>query len=289
MAHTLLGEHRFDQETGELWRSDGDGEPMRLPPQPARLLALLIERQGALVTREEMRAHLWPGVHSEVDVDRSINFCVRRIRAAFGDVAANPTYIETLPRRGVRLLVEPRGIAKGAGGERGTPEAHAAHRGSRKLLLACALAAVTVFTTWAVARSLLEPPSTARPSAPVRLGIMPFSPPPGRADRGGEAIADGLVARLGRDPERVGVIGPLTTGGYEATPQGLQDLAKDYRLDFLLNGRYFGDGADEVFLVELIRVSDGVHVWVERFDDLSNPAAVADIVEAAAQSAIGES
>jgi len=95
-----FGEFQFHPETGELFRS---GERVELQNQPARLLELLTRRPGELVTRDELRRAVWGG-DTHVDFDRSLNFCVRRIRVALGDCSRSPMYLETLPRRGYRFL-----------------------------------------------------------------------------------------------------------------------------------------------------------------------------------------
>jgi len=95
-----FGNFEFDPETLEL---HGDSETIRLQPQPARLLHLLIASRGAVVSREAVRRHLWPDeIH--VEFDQSMNSCVNRIRVALGDSAEAPRYIETLPRIGYRFL-----------------------------------------------------------------------------------------------------------------------------------------------------------------------------------------
>jgi DNA-binding winged helix-turn-helix (wHTH) protein len=95
-----FGPFRFHPETGELFRN---GERVELQNQPARVLDLFTRRAGELVTREELRSTLW-GNDTYVDFDRSLNFCVRRIRIALEDSSREPTYLETLPRRGYRFL-----------------------------------------------------------------------------------------------------------------------------------------------------------------------------------------
>jgi DNA-binding winged helix-turn-helix (wHTH) protein/Tfp pilus assembly protein PilF len=79
------------------------GEVVRLQQQPFRLLALLLSRHGELIGREDIRKHLW---HDEtfVDFEHSVNFCIRQIRAALGDDAKSPRYIETVPRKGYRFI-----------------------------------------------------------------------------------------------------------------------------------------------------------------------------------------
>jgi DNA-binding winged helix-turn-helix (wHTH) protein len=96
-----FGTFELDPRGGELWKA---GVRTRLQPQPARVLTLLVSRSGELVTREEIQREVWPE-GTFVDFEQSLNFCIRQIRTALGDQAATPRYVETLPRRGYRLLV----------------------------------------------------------------------------------------------------------------------------------------------------------------------------------------
>lgn len=80
------------------------GVRIKLQDQPFRILSLLLERPGELVTREEIREELWPD-HTFVDFDRSLNKAIAKLRSALGDSAERPRYIETVPRHGYRLIV----------------------------------------------------------------------------------------------------------------------------------------------------------------------------------------
>ena len=76
---------------------------IRLQEQPFQILQLLLARAGAVITRDEMRERLWPN-GTFVDFEHSLNAAVKRLRAALGDDAKAPRYIETLPRRGYRWI-----------------------------------------------------------------------------------------------------------------------------------------------------------------------------------------
>lgn len=79
------------------------GINLDITPQQAQLLELLLQNAGTVVTRQQIRQTLWPeDVH--VDFDRNINFCVTRLRAALGDNASSPRFIETVPRKGYRFV-----------------------------------------------------------------------------------------------------------------------------------------------------------------------------------------
>jgi DNA-binding winged helix-turn-helix (wHTH) protein/TolB-like protein len=95
-----FGGFEFDATSGELRSGD---TRVRLEPQPARVLALLVDRAGAVVTRNELHEHVWQA-DTFVDFDRGLNYCVAQIRAALGDSASSPRFIETLPRRGYRFI-----------------------------------------------------------------------------------------------------------------------------------------------------------------------------------------
>lgn len=99
----------FDRHTLELRRA---GAPVKLQQQPARLLAVLIEHAGDLVTRETLQKTLW-GEDTFVDFDRGLNYCVKQIRAALGDSAEAPRFLETLRGRGYRFIAPPPAEAPG--------------------------------------------------------------------------------------------------------------------------------------------------------------------------------
>ena len=90
----------LDLRSGELAQN---GTRVLLPDQLFRILGLLVRQPGALVTREELRHELWRG-DTFVDFDHGLNAAIKRLRAAIGDSAASPRFIETLPRRGYRFV-----------------------------------------------------------------------------------------------------------------------------------------------------------------------------------------
>ncbi len=95
-----FGVFEVDLTAGELRKS---GARIRLQEQPFQLLALLLQRPGDVVTREELRQKLWPA-DTFVDFDHSLNTAINKVREALGDSASSPRYLETLARRGYRFL-----------------------------------------------------------------------------------------------------------------------------------------------------------------------------------------
>ena len=95
-----FGVFELDAPSGELRRN---GTIVKLREQPARILLLLLENAGQMVTREQLRQHLWPS-DTFVDFDHSLNAAVMKLREVLGDSADKPLYIETIPRKGYRFV-----------------------------------------------------------------------------------------------------------------------------------------------------------------------------------------
>jgi DNA-binding winged helix-turn-helix (wHTH) protein len=137
-----FGVFEADLRIGELTKQ---GKRVPLQEQPFQLLARLLERPGELVSREELRARIWP--QTIVDFDQGLSKAVSKIRDALGDSAENPRFIETVARRGYRFLadvavVQDRPPARGAGdpalqadaGPLARPEAGISSRAPRRTL-----------------------------------------------------------------------------------------------------------------------------------------------------------
>jgi len=114
VSRVRLGDFVVDLVSGELWSAGAEGgrERIVLREQPLRVLRLLIESDGRVATREEIRKKLWPN-DTIVDFDHSINVAIGTLRRVLGDSADDPRYIETLARRGYRLLVAAEGLEPG--------------------------------------------------------------------------------------------------------------------------------------------------------------------------------
>jgi len=253
-----FGPFEFDADSGEIRRLDGAGPTQRLPPQPARLLGLLVERQGAVVSREEIRERLWPDTH--VDFDASLHFCVRQVRTALGDSVAEPRYVENVPRRGYRLVSEASQLGA-------APKADQSGVRRRRWIAVAAVPALLVGLAIAYAVVRQRAPSTS----PVRIGVMSFKPP---ANVGGSQVWLPIAEWVLEDLSAVAgsgaaIVGPTTTAAYGTSDDGLRRLAADYDLQYIVNGRFLEGQSGPRMLAELIRVSDGSHVWVRAFDNPS--------------------
>ncbi len=97
-----FGTYEIVLQSGELRKA---GVRIRVQQQPLRLLEILLEHPGEVVTREELRSRIWPN-ESFGDFDQAVNVAIAKLRGALGDSADNPRYIETLPRRGYRFIAD---------------------------------------------------------------------------------------------------------------------------------------------------------------------------------------
>jgi len=95
-----FGDYELDSHAGKLFR---DGLPVKIQPQPFRVLTILLERPGEIVSRDELRERVW-GEATFVEFDQGLNYCIRQVRLALRDGASQPLYIETLPKQGYRFI-----------------------------------------------------------------------------------------------------------------------------------------------------------------------------------------
>jgi eukaryotic-like serine/threonine-protein kinase len=168
-----FGPFEFDERTGELRRG---GFPIKLQEQPARVLALLLLNKDELVSREQLRAHLWPH-DTFVDFEHSLNTAIKKLREALEDSAERPNYIETLPRKGYRFIAavssgpasgHEQAAATDAGGDANTAFAGLEQNGGPRVQTAgeAGAAEVKSFQTGA-GRSSVKGVASASPAGPA--------------------------------------------------------------------------------------------------------------------------
>ena len=281
-----FGDFEADLDTGELRRQ---GTRIRLSPQPFQVLILLLERPGELITREELRAKLWPD-EVYVDFEHSLNAAVKKLRQALCDSPENPCYIETFPKRGYRLAakvvatVPPEQIALAPPGAEvetpvkapvevtfSPPVPTSPGNGTRKRATFYAVVSlVLVALVWVGYREFRT--ANARPLAPngkTMLAVLPFDNLTGDPAR--EYLSDGLTEELitelgGIGPDRLGVIARTSVMGYKRTNKRVDQIGKELGVEYVLEGS-LRQAADRVRIAaQLIRVSDQAHVWAQEFD-----------------------
>jgi len=265
--------YELDQAAEELRKGSFS---LKLQPQPFKILAYLATHPGELVTRQELREHVWPG-DTFVDFDLAINQAIKQIRAVLNDDADNPRMIATLPRRGYRFIAKT-GLAAGATeaelvpGE--LPEAMTtpvnvgsspARNGWRQRLwvaLAAATLLIAVVVGYRFSTNSRRPPK-------VRIAVLPFQNLTG--DLNQEFLADGMteemIAQLGAmDPNRLGVIARTSAVKYKNSGKGVDQIGKELGVDYVLEGSVRESASRVRITAQLIRVADQIHIWSESFD-----------------------
>jgi DNA-binding winged helix-turn-helix (wHTH) protein len=254
-SRVRFGLFQFDPATGELSR---EGTPIRLQPQPARVLALLLERPGELVSREDLRRHVW-GNETFVDFERGLNFCIAQIRSALGDSADSPRYVETVPKRGYRFIAPAAVDGTGPPNETRPPK-------NNKRATGIALAASLVA---AVGAFIFVRQQVTEPAATVPIAVVPFDNQTGSIafDAVAEGLADATVAQLAQaDRPRLAVVGNAQLLRTARSFRDVKRIGAELNVDYVVLGQVQRDGQGVRVVAHLIRVSDERHVWANRFD-----------------------
>ncbi len=256
-----FGVFTFDDRAAILTRAD---RAVPLEPQPARALGLLLSRAGDLVTREELRRHLW-GDDTHVDFDRGLAYCIGQLRAALGDSADNPRFVQTLPRRGFSFIApvgteeaptnaEPR--TTNDAGTQSTPRSSTA-------ALALATAAVVFLVVAGAVWTVWRPGSPTRPI--VAVAVFDNETGDTSRERAVSTIADAVVERLtALGPSRIGVNGNSTVLRNPRADRDPRMVARETHAAFLVAGHLQTKDGRLSLLMHIIRLDDGTHVWVQR-------------------------
>ena len=213
-----------------------NGLKIKLEGQPLRMLALLIERPGELVTREELRKQLWPG-NTIVDFEHSINAAMKRLREALGDSAETPRFIETLPRRGYRFLRPVNPVP----GPVPLPSWTRRYRWQASLLgLGALLFGLVALNAFGLREHLVGP---GNGRANVALAVLPLKNLSGDSsqDYYADGISEALITELGKIG-RLQVLSFQSVSRYRQTPKPLPEIARELRVDAVLEGSMVRSG-----------------------------------------------
>ncbi len=224
-----FGTFGVDLQVGELRRN---GVRVRLQEQPFRVLAMLLERPGEVVTREELHGRLWSS-DTFVDFDHGLNAAIKRLRDALGDSAENPRFVETLARRGYRFIAPVEGSKQSALPQSSyNPEpapASTPRRWLPILVLASAVLLVGVVAGWHAGRNSA---AAVRPTERRLTGNAPNDPIWSAAiSPDGKYLAfsdkNGLFLRVlaSGETQSVPIADGLRTGSLSWFPDGSRLLA----------------------------------------------------------------
>jgi TolB-like protein/DNA-binding winged helix-turn-helix (wHTH) protein/Tfp pilus assembly protein PilF len=259
-----FGNFELHPQSGELRKQ---GMKIRLQGQPVEILALLLQRPGETVTREELQKRLWPA-DTFVDFEQGLNNAVKRLRAALDDDAVSPHFIETLPRRGYRFI----GSVNGAE-QTSALAAKPSPRGWRAVIWLAGLGALAVILPGAILEGLNGRGwhdrlfgHAAKPSI-QSLAVLPLVNLSGDPEQ--EYFADGmteaLITELGKTsiPR---VISRQSVMQYKGSKKQLQEIARELNVDTVLEGTVVRSGDRVRVTVHLNRVSPEGQLWASAYD-----------------------
>jgi DNA-binding winged helix-turn-helix (wHTH) protein/tetratricopeptide (TPR) repeat protein len=254
-----FGVFELDARSLELRKN---GRLVAVRPQALKLLALLVACPGEVVSRVDIQRALWSG-DTFVDFEQGVNHIVRELRAALGDVADSPRFIQTLPRRGYRFLAP---VAWSPGNDlpstaatvdQDRADAGAAPRAAPlprfRWTWAAPASAAFIAAAFAVGSFALRSIESPRPIVAPVLTVRPFATS-GTDPSAGIGLANAIAARLGG--QQVLAVEPMGGGASRAVrPPGVTHV---------LSGEISENGADVAVVARLEDVDAGVTLWSER-------------------------
>jgi TolB-like protein/DNA-binding winged helix-turn-helix (wHTH) protein/Flp pilus assembly protein TadD len=284
-----FGTFEVSFESGEVRKA---GLRIRVQQQPLKLLQILLESHGEVVSREELRNRLWTN-ETFGDFDQAVNIAIGKLRSALGDSADDPRYIETLPKRGYRFIAEVSIVdlnGRGGGPASGNPEypvltatsgdpnsapqdsplAAATELPAPKrqrwtarrttfaatLGLALSIAAILLILYW-----------VRRPTGIRSLAVLPLDNFSGDASQ--DYFADGMTDELITDLAQIRalrVVSRTSVMMYKGTRKPLPQIARELNVDAVVEGSVFRTGDEVRITAQLIQVPADKHLWAESYE-----------------------
>jgi TolB-like protein/DNA-binding winged helix-turn-helix (wHTH) protein/Flp pilus assembly protein TadD len=273
-----FGVFEVDLRAGELRKH---GLRVRLQEQPFQILAILLERAGQVVTRDELQKKLW-SANTFVDFDHGLNKAVNKIRDALGDSAESPRFVETVARRGYRFLAEVKtaGPAPVRSQELAPPPLTAVETGDRaefvgtpatpqrrlpplasKLVALALLAVIAAFAAWKLQ-------SRNRPASAIRsLAVLPLESLSNDASQ--DYFADGMTDELISDLGQISalrVISRTSVMAYKHARKPLPQIARELNVDAVVEGTVLRSGGQVRITAQLIDANADKHLWSQSYE-----------------------
>ena len=284
-----FGTYEIALHSGELRKA---GVRIRVQQQPLRLLEILLEHPGEVVTREELRSRIWPNENFG-DFDQAVNVAIAKLRGALGDSADNPRYIETLPRRGYRFIADVAVVnrpidkmefvhAGASSGKEDRAPLEVAGKAAPKRLswqhawktLGLALV-LLILIVW-IFRWRSRPPGNVLSSSSVRsLAVLPLE---NLSSNSEDYFADGMTDELITDLAQISalrVISRTSVMPYKGVRKPLPQIARELNVDAVVEGTVLHSGKQVRITAQLIRAPADKHLWAQSYEgDVSDTLAL---------------
>jgi len=282
-----FGPYTLDLRSGEMRKF---GTKIKMGEQSFRILCMLLETPGEMVTREELRAKLWAD-DTFVDFDHGLNSAVQRLRDCLSDSAGKPLWVETLPRRGYRFIGEVRwsdggiddlpdfngvirnGVSRTEGPSPSpmSPPNGLAKEGARaksRRTFVFLGAAILVFAAALPVAKAIRDLRLKREARLIRsIAVLPlenFSSDPGQ-EFFADGMTDELITMLAKNPS-LRVTSRTSVMQYKKAHRPLRDIAQELGVDGILEGSVGREGNRVHVTAQLIYAPTDTHVWAESYD-----------------------
>src|SRR6266849_6159472 len=273
-----FGVFEVDLRSGELHKQ---GIKIKLHDQPFQVLAMLLEHPGELVTREQLHHKLWPA-DTFVDFDVGLNSAIKRLRDALGDSAEDPRFVETLPRRGYRLIAPVENVGSGLvaaqEGRPSQPEDNASGKRVpvfdvsrkpealkrrtpwpwRRIGIGAAVLAIVATGVWWLVRP--------KPG-PNTIAVLPFKNLSSEPDS--DYFSDGLTVEIIHNLSLIDgleVKSEPSSFAFKGAPRKLREVGSQLGASFVLEGSVLRAGDKLRINAQLVRVLDDIPLWSGSFD-----------------------
>jgi TolB-like protein/DNA-binding winged helix-turn-helix (wHTH) protein/Flp pilus assembly protein TadD len=269
-----FGTFEVSFQSGELRKA---GIRIKVQQQPLRLLQILIERPGEVVTREELRSQIWPE-ESFGDFDQAVNIAVAKLRSALGDSAEGPRFIETLPKRGYRFIAEVTSVDDSSftkaitHGTSDSSQTAPIPIGSGMVIRprrwrfgflavgAILVIGLAILTVWRINYR-------AGPTASIRsVAVLPLENLSG--DPSQDYFADGMTDQLITDLAQISalrVISRTSVMAYKGARKPLPQIARELNVDAVIEGTVLRFGEQVRITAQLIHATDDRHLWADTY------------------------
>src|SRR5580692_5826300 len=274
-----FGTYEVCLHSGEVRKA---GLRIRVQRQPLKLLEILLEHPGEVVTREQLRSRVWPN-ESFGDFDQALNIAIGKLRSALGDSAENPRFIETLPKRGYRFIADvsvfdadarPKKLESVAGDPsdsvpgntlQGAGLALAPKR--RRWLTRGLIVAVALVLSWAILSVWLFRSRAPAPTGIRSIAVLPLENLSGDASQ--NYFADGMTDELITDLAQISalrVISRTSVMVYKGARKPLPQIARELNVDAVVEGTVLRSGDQVRITAQLIEASTDKHLWSQSYE-----------------------
>ena len=270
-----FGIYEVSFQSGEVRKG---GMKVKVQQQPLKVLEILLERPGELVTREVLRSRVWAGEEFG-DFDQAVNIAIGKLRTALGDSAENPRFIETVPKRGYRFIAEVSLPAANIVPQEPRPEVansmqaepqtstHAAPVAGNPLSRKWRTISAVTFVFGLLICAIWYRGKIHKPAEIQSLAVLPLENLSGEASQ--DYFADGMTDELITDLAQIGALRVISRSSimvYKGARKPLPQIARELNVDAVVEGTVLRAGDQVRITAQLIQVPADRHLWADSYE-----------------------